>query len=125
MNEDELIEKAREKYPVSIDEICLYSSFEQILGRKGDVYTADERKKRWNRAKSFFDKNTLDYWTDSSGCHGCVHLNKKEAWCNYQGLPCTINPILSFRYGMIGMACMGVGFQHEWPDLFEEEFAAF
>jgi len=123
MNEEELLEKAREKYPIGIDEICLYSSFEQILGKKPKTYTEDERKRRWERAKSFFNKELLDCWTSTSSCCGCKHLNKNEAWCNLMGLPCTINP--DFSFGMVDFsvnACDTYGFEHEWPDLFEKEF---
>jgi hypothetical protein len=31
------------------------------------------------------------------------------AGANLQGLPDTVNPILTFREGMIGMTCMGLG----------------
>jgi hypothetical protein len=46
-------------------------------------------------------------WWLSHECHGCKHRN--GAWCGIRGLPCTVNPILTFRHGLIGMACMGAG----------------
>ena len=105
---EEQINTLREKYPIELNEICLYNSFEQILGRNPEDYTEEERKARWGRIMSF-NRPMAKRWSDMSGCVGCIHLNEKEAWCNYQGLPCTYNPILTPSTGMIGMACYGVG----------------
>ena len=38
----------------------------------------------------------------SHGCYDCKHRN--GAWCDLQGLPCTVNLILSFRRGLIGIS---------------------
>ena len=108
MKEEE-IQKLRDKYPIPIDEICLYSSFFQILGK---------RKERWRRMMSF-DKNMSKYWSDTSECTGCVYLNEKESWCDLQGLPCTYNPILTPSTSMIGMACCGIGKVERAPKLFD------
>ncbi|MDR1562277.1 MAG: hypothetical protein LBS54_04210 [Dysgonamonadaceae bacterium] len=118
------IDRIREKYPVEFDELCQYNSFEQILGRKDDEYTPDERKRRWNKVMSF-NKGMKQIWADCSGCYGCLHLNEKEAWCNCVDFPCTVNPILSFRYGMIGMACMGTCMTKREPDLFDDDDCVF
>lgn len=53
------------------------------------------------------DKEMFEYWTDITVCKGCDQLDKENAWCNLQDLPCTVNPILTIKTGMIGMACMG------------------
>lgn len=90
-------------------------SFEKILGKNNAEYSEEERKQRWNKWKELAIKNgdpdLVESWEDQSACESCIHLNKNESWCNLQGLPCTVNPILSFRMGMIGMACMGAGKQ--------------
>lgn len=104
----EEIDKLREKYPIQFDEISKYNSFEQILGKRPEDYTESERKKRWNKQMSF-SNSVRKYWSDTSECIGCIHLNEKEAWCNLQGLPCCVNPITTYQMGMLGMACMGVG----------------
>lgn len=103
---DQEISELREKYPIPFEEICLYNSFVQILGKKPEDYTEEERKTRWNKIMSF-NKPMAKRWSDTSECIGCIHLNEKEAWCNYQGLPCTYNPILTPSTGMIGRACYG------------------
>ena len=64
------IEKIREKYPIGFDEICRYSSFEQILGRKDSNYTSEERKLRWNKAMSLSMRKTKKEWTDTQLCQG-------------------------------------------------------
>lgn len=105
MTESE-IEQLREQYPVPFEEICLYNSFAQILGKKPEDYSEDQRKLRWNKIMSLNSKMKR-HWSDTSSCSGCIHLDNKEAWCNLQGMPCTVNPLLTYNTGMIGMACFG------------------
>jgi hypothetical protein len=31
-------------------------------------------------------------------------------WCLRAELPCTVNPLLTVKHGMMGMACMGMGY---------------
>ena len=100
------IDEIRNIYPIELDDITKYNSFEQILGRSPNDYTADERKLRWYKAMSF-SEDVRKYWSDISACQGCIYLSVKESWCNLQGLPCTVNPILTFQNGDLGMACMG------------------
>ncbi|MDR0431061.1 MAG: hypothetical protein LBH58_11350, partial [Tannerellaceae bacterium] len=79
----------------------------------------EEKKKRWNKVMSM-DKSMARRWNDSSECRGCFHL-EKDSWCNYNDLPCTVNPILTFRMGMTGMACYGLGRVEREPELFDNE----
>lgn len=116
MTEDQ-IQELRDKYPISYEEICLYSSFEQVLGKTNN-YTPEERYRRWKKAMSFSAKMNK-YWSDTTDCDGCAYLDKKATWCLFSELPCTVNPILTFRYGMIGMACMGLGRAELEPELFQ------
>jgi hypothetical protein len=105
---EEDIQILRERYPIPFGEICLYNSFVQILGKKPEDYTEEERKVRWNKIMSL-NNSMRKRWSETYVCTGCIHLNEKESWCNSQGLPCTYNPILTPSTGMIGMACMGIG----------------
>lgn len=93
--------------------VKLKQSFEQLLGKDSNQYTEQVRKDRWNKWKELAikngDKELVEAWSSLEACDDCIHINKEEAWCNLQGLPCTVNPILSFRMGMVGMACMGAG----------------
>lgn len=90
----------------------LNSSFEDILGKKSSVFNEQQRRDRWAawlrvaRRTAPDGKETARYWL-SHECHGCIH--RKGGWCDLQGLPCTVNPYLTFKHGMIGMACMGAG----------------
>jgi hypothetical protein len=97
----------------TMTEIKYNASFEFILGKKREDYSEEERIKRWNIWKSAAKKSRKNYlletWLDQSDCEKCVHLDKVEAWCKLMGLPCTVNPILSFREGIVGLACMGAG----------------
>lgn len=112
----EEIEKHRDKYPISQDEIRYYSSFEQILGKTQQTYTKEERKERWNKCISEFEKNNksefIEVWNGPGGdgtCCECIHFNPVDGWCVLLGLPSTVNPILSFQHALPGLACMGVG----------------
>ena len=73
----------------------------------------EERKQRWEAWKQAAikkgDQNIVERWETAEACEGCKHLD--GFWCNLQGLPCTVNPILTFRHGIIGMACMGAGYE--------------
>jgi hypothetical protein len=91
--------------------ISLKSSFKEILGENSETFTEDQRKARWEQWKNIAiaegEKELVNMWSNTEACEGCIHL--KDKWCESQGLPCTVNPILSFNDGVIGMACMGVG----------------
>ncbi len=107
MTEQE-IQKHREIYPLPHQDLCLYSSFEQILGKSPKDYTLAERKDRWNKVMSL-DENMKEWWGNSESCSSCKHL--KDNWCSCVGLPCTVNPILTFEQGILGMACQGIRFE--------------
>jgi hypothetical protein len=65
------------------------------------------RRARWIEWLSLGSDNA-EYWSNPDElCHSCEHCD--DDWCKRQALPCTINPILTFKYGDIGLACMGVG----------------
>ncbi|EJP13101.1 hypothetical protein [Leptospira interrogans] len=108
-------------------EITLRSSFEFILGKKREDFSDEVKQERWNYWKSLALKNKhrlVEVWSNVEGCIGCIHLDKENAWCNLQGLPCTVNPILSFQNAIPGMACMGAGYtkQSVIPDEFDYSF---
>lgn len=106
------IEKHRSKYPISIEEIEYYSSFNQILGGNADEYTPEERKLRWERNMKLLSEKgndaAVEYWNDTSECSYCIHLGQ-DGFCKSFGLPVNYSPILTHSTGMKGMACMGVG----------------
>lgn len=68
-----------------------------------------ENWRNWLSVAKKKDKLLYEVWSDLEGCFECKHLNKKDVWCKLQSIPATINPILTLRLGMVGMACMGAG----------------
>ena len=68
--------------------------------------SASERRANWN-AFVKFDPAIAAHWENCEN-HDCVHFD--NGWCLLQNLPSGLNPYLSTRTGMPGMACMGVGF---------------
>lgn len=114
-------EEHRKIYPLPFEQISKLSSFEQIFGKSIDDYTEDERKERWAKATSFKGgKDVKEYYENSEGCEGCRHF--QNGWCALASLPCGINPVLTFRMGMVGMACQGVGYEAKEGSQIEMEF---
>lgn len=109
---EEIIETIQELSPKH-SQVQYNDSFRNILGDKPDVYTPEERKARWIEWKKLAlergDEEVVKYWCNVQECRGCVHLNEAESWCHWSELPATVNPILTYSTGMIGMACMGLG----------------
>ena len=117
------IDKHRSKYPISIEEISMYSSFSQILGRNPNDFTPEERMKRWDKnmqmLKEAGETELFNFWAKESSvetCLGCVHRNIDKNWCTYAELPCNYNPVL----GMLGMECCGLGFDGQQQLLLSE-----
>lgn len=79
-----------------------------------DAVTGPERRARWEEWKRLALENSEDgrfcveMWTDISDCHDCIE--RDGDWCSW-GYPCTVNPVLSFRMGMVGKACCGMGYR--------------
>lgn len=102
------VEQHRQIYPLPFQQICKLSSFEQILGRQKSDYTEVERKVRWDKAMDIpGGKRVKEYYSNLCECVDCKHF--KNGWCGYASLPCGVNPILTYRDGSLGMACLGVG----------------
>lgn len=94
-----------------LEPVTLESSWMQILGNKRGDMTDSTRRERWEQWKKIAVKNGaadfVEYWGDTLECLGCAHLDND--WCNLSQLPCTVNPILTYRNNIMGMACMGFG----------------
>lgn len=89
----------------------------QLFGRDGSEIPAPDRCTRWEEWKALLVKDGeqefVDHWAkDNLGaCVGCKHKN--QDWCMLVGLPCNVNPILTFSHNHVGMACQGVGFNKD------------
>jgi len=88
----------------------------QLFGAEPEDMPEKTRRQRWEEWKRLLIKDgeqeMVDYWAKDhvdESCAGCIH--RDQDWCGYSGLPCNVNPILTFRMGMIGMACMGLGYR--------------
>jgi hypothetical protein len=87
--------------------VILRSTWKEIL----DVADPGECRQRWEEwkrlASTAGEKSLVKFWTDTEACQGCKYLNRD--WCLRAKLPSTVNPFLTIRTGMLGMACMGMG----------------
>ena len=85
------------------------STWWELFGRKEDEISRALRRKRWEKWKSLNiekDKKLVSRWTKTTKCKGCEFIS--EDWCILQGLPCTVDPRITFSTGKVGMACRGV-----------------
>lgn len=104
--------------------VTLKIRWSELFGEPGEIQS-DERKKRWEEWKKISiesgrrGKEMVKYWSKDNvdeTCNGCIH--REGDWCAYAGLPCNVNPVLTFQNNMIGMACAGVGYEAKQPTLF-------
>ena len=66
-----------------------------------------KRRKMWEQLRKD-EPDSAEWWEDPEACHEdvtCDYLS--DGWCKYVNLPCGVNPYLTPRNGMTGMACMG------------------
>lgn len=74
----------------------------------------EERRERWEEWKRLAVEHgkseLLDYWGTPDGvCRGCIHLDKD--WCVSAQFPVSVNPIITLRHGIKGIACCGMGYK--------------
>lgn len=84
-------------------------SFIDLFGINEAAMSDEVRRRRWIKWKAMAGPQAAQWWTRDNACIGCKHLDGQ--WCTLQGLPASVNPILSFREGLPGMACMGAGYE--------------
>lgn len=87
--------------------VTLRSPWAEILPADA---TPNERRRHWatwlRLARAFGAGDQARVWADGRECCGeCPH--RRGGWCRLMELPCSVNPILTMRHGMTGMACMG------------------
>ncbi|MDG9928508.1 MULTISPECIES: hypothetical protein [unclassified Pseudomonas] len=91
--------------------VTLDIRFADLLGDKMLTISTPERRARWAEwlrlARAAGSAAVARAWSDNRDCQGCKHL--RGAWCRLQELPCTVNPALSYRTGLPGLACCGAG----------------
>lgn len=105
----------------TLEQMSKHNRWWEILGNNPNDFTTEERRERWERWKQLAaddeaGRAMVDYWAKDNvdeACAGCKHRDKD--WCNLQGLPCNVNPVLTIKDGIIGMACMGAGYESDQP----------
>lgn len=110
--------------------ITLTIRWHEMFGKQPADIPEKTRRQRWEEWKQLAadagDQEMVDYWSKDNideTCAGCI--NKDGDWCRWSGLPCNVNPILTFNDGIIGMACLGMGYQPHYvqQELFKDEQA--
>lgn len=103
--------------------ITLTIRWHELFGENPADITPELRRKRWEEWKALGNKTDAQgrrmakVWSKSDEkCTNCAHMDKD--WCNAFGLPCTVNPVLTYRHNMIGMACGGAGFEAKQLNIF-------
>lgn len=74
------------------------------------------RRERWETWKRLSSDSghleSVEWWsTPEEHCLNCEHCDMD--WCKLQSLPCTVNPITTFKNNEIGLACMGLGYRNK------------
>lgn len=90
--------------------VTLSMRWQDLLGEKMLTISNAERRSRWAqwlRIAKRVNQPASRHWRNNTECKGCKHL--RGAWCCLQALPCTVNPLLTFRHDEAGLACMGAG----------------
>jgi hypothetical protein len=89
--------------------VALTSTWAELFPAGAADGTHRARWAVWLRLARRKDREQAVMWARGHECHNCAH--RRGGWCVQIGLPCTVNPILTVRHGMIGMACI-------WPQRF-------
>lgn len=90
----------------------------QLFGKTGQDMPEDTRRARWEEWKGLLiadgEQEIADRWSKDhveETCAGCRH--KDGDWCKLVGLPCNVNPVLTFSRNWVGMACRGAGYNED------------
>lgn len=105
--------------------ITLTIRWHELFGEKPADIDPDLRRKRWEEWKALGLKadaqarRMVKYWSVDhieESCGGCAHRDKD--WCNSFGLPCNVNPTLTFYDNILSMACGGAGYEPKQLNIF-------
>lgn len=90
----------------------------ELFGPQRSPPAAGERRQRWacwlRLVRKSAQPELATFWAREHECHDCLH--RSGGWCQLQQLPCTVNPILTFRTDYPGLACMGLGRKRKAPE---------
>lgn len=87
-------------------QVTLDIRWSELFGEQPSDMEASVRRERWEAWKRLGSENIGMWSTPDGTCADCPY--RDDDWCMVVSLPCTVNPILTFRFGMLGLACEGV-----------------
>jgi hypothetical protein len=107
--------------------ITLLIRWHELFGETPADIDPDLRRKRWEEWKALGKKSDaqgrkmVKVWSKGHDetCTNCAHKDKD--WCTSFGLPCTVNPVLTYQHNMVGMACGGGGFEPKQLNIFNDK----
>jgi hypothetical protein len=69
-----------------------------------------ERIARWRSWKCTVarEPEQIENWQTDPDCFNCGMYSDSSDWCDFSSLPPSVNPYLSFRHGIPGLACAGL-----------------
>lgn len=89
-----------------MEQVTLDIRWPELFGEQPSDMDARIRRERWEEWKRLGSENVEMWSTPDGPCLNCPY--RDNDWCTAISLPCTINPILTFQFGMLGLACGGV-----------------
>jgi len=95
--------------------VTLKISFADLFLKSNPEDANRARWEEWKKLCKEKDPIILSFWYADVHCFSCAHCDGD--WCTLAGLPCSVNPYLSFNYGMPGLACIGGGFEPKQEEL--------
>jgi hypothetical protein len=107
--------------------ITLTIRWHELFGETPSDITPEIRRKRWEEWKALGKKSDaqgrrmVKVWSKGhdEACTNCAHKDKD--WCTAFGLPCTVNPVLTYQHNILGMACGGAGFEPKQLTIFNKK----
>ena len=105
--------------------IMLETTFEELFADSNESV----RRRNWvtwkRIAKGYGCAEDVDRWEKPEPCESCAHTVEDwigaegavRDWCSLIGLPCSVNPVLSFRHGIPGLACCGTRLEPRQEEL--------
>lgn len=108
-----------------MEPVTLQIRWPELFGEKPQDIRPEDRRNRWEEWKKLGMKadaqarRMVKYWSNDNideTCNNCAHKDKD--WCTSFGLPCNVNPTLTFYDNLVSMACGGGGFEPKQLNIF-------
>lgn len=90
-------------------QVALDIRWTELFGTRPEEIEGQVRRKRWEEWKRLGlregSESVATWSTPNEPCMNCRY--RDDDWCTAVSLPCTVNPNLTFQFGMNGLACGG------------------